>query len=159
MYRKIFFNKIEKFNMSRRKRNNNEQLNPMHFIQKMLSTKETYCKYKNEGCNWKGLLKDLNYHLDNNCPKEKVNFVYKECKEKINRDYLDKHKLICNYRKILCEDCKMEICFIYLNEHRKKCPKFKIFCYQNCDLYLERRYIEQHIKEDCPNTIFNCDFM
>jgi hypothetical protein len=57
-----------------------------------------------------------------------------------------------------CPSCEVLIAYIEIPEHQKSCPRYKVKCHQNCNLQIERQYVDSHILDHCENTIVECPF-
>ncbi len=136
----------------------NETPNSMIILKNIINGKEIFCVNKKENCNWKGLIKDIDNHLKTTCLKEKIKCKFKECEFISKREEMSVHEKNCINRIVNCPSCDIQVCYKKLQEHINICPKLKIECVQKCGSELERGNMENHIKNECPNTLFECKF-
>ena len=136
----------------------NETPNSMIILKNIINGKEIYCVNKKENCQWKGLIKDIDNHLKINCLKEKIKCKFKECDFISKREEMSVHEKNCIFRIVNCPSCEIQVCYKKLQDHINICPKLKIECIQKCGSELERGNMENHIKNECPNTLFECKF-
>ena len=132
---------------------------PVEVINVLLNKQHIRCKNRNFGCGWEGILSQLMDHLDNICPKQTIQCTLQGCTEKLFREDLANHLAICKYRIVQCEFCLLSLPFIELQGHLDDiCPKIKVECPQKCGQFIEREKLEEHVKNDCGNTILTCPF-
>ena len=136
----------------------NETPNSMIILKNIINGKEIFCVNKKENCNWKGLIKDIDNHLKTTCLKEKIKCKFKECEFISKREEMSIHEKNCINRIVNCPSCEIQVCYKKLQDHINICPKLKIECIQKCGSELERGMMENHIKNECPNTLFECKF-
>lgn len=133
-----------------------ESVNGLEFINKILERQILYCKNREKGCKWFSTLSLYEKHLRLECLKEIISCTNINCQIKIQRENLEKHLNECSYRLVNCKYCEKEVSSILMNSHKNDCLNIKILCTQNCNVYIERCNLEQHIKISCPNTEVTC---
>lgn len=89
----------------------------LQFIEKQI----IYCNNKQKGCEWKGMVKDLEEHLSNSCLKEDKICPYDNCGQYIMKEKMDEHKDNCKYRLEKCKECNEEIESYKLKDHQLSC--------------------------------------
>ena len=121
-----------------------------------------YCINKEKGCEWKGEVKDIRNHLENNngCQMEEVECP-NQCSMKVQRRHLSSHiNADCQYRKIECVYCHKKIKQEFINGvHLDECPKVPLPCPNGCKKKwkLLREDMEAH-REVCPLELIQCQY-
>ena len=128
------------------------------FVKAIIEKQIKYCHYKNEGCTWKGTVKDSFIHQNTTCPRERITCSLEGCEQSTPREQMQEHISNCDYRIIQCENCKVETPFISLNQHYTTCPKYPVECPQQCNTKVQRENINEHILNECPNTKVKCPY-
>ena len=140
---------------------------PSRKLQLTLNDKEVWCTHKKDGCPWKGRLKDLQNHLnvESSDKLDGCQFVVSECiycKEPVYRKSLFEHRSqLCSKRPYICDHCNdYRSNFLDVTQnHIPVCPLAPIECINNgCGRRIQRKDLQKHIDEDCPETIINCEF-
>ena len=131
---------------------------PIPLIDGIISKKEIYCKNKDKGCKWIGLVQNYNEHLGKECLKESVQCSHEGCDVQVLREVYELHKKNCPYRKEQCEACLSMIPIKDVEEHKRTCQKVKVECPQKCGYMVAREKMESHIKDECEMTIVDCPF-
>ena len=114
------------------------------------------CTNKERGCEWQGELNAINDHL-NGCQFEGVKCSNK-CGKMLQRRYLTSHvDNKCPRRKVDCQYCHITGQHQYIEgEHKKQCPKLPLPCPNKCKVgSVPREDMEAH-KKECPFEIINC---
>jgi len=132
-------------------------VSPIKFVAAILEKQTLKCQHKN--CNWSGKLIDLSNHLNIECLYEKVKCVYSQCTEKHERINIKSHEEICSFSPSECEKCLEKMLLGEKILHSKICKKEKIECPQSCKILVERDSIEDHILNDCGNSLMNCQYL
>ena len=137
-------------------------------LKRELYVQKVFCSKRRLGCEWEGKLGKLDRHLNlQQSPEKQVKecqFSEVECTlcfQPFQRRYLQAHQSDdCLKRLFACQHCnKHEATFDEVTQsHWPVCPSFPLPCPNNCDLVLQRQELENHITEDCPLTIVDCDF-
>ena len=136
--------------------------------ERYLNAQEVFCSRKNDGCEWKGKLKEYEQHLNETpAPDNQLNgcqFVEVECKHEcggwFQRRYIATHQdQECLERPYACEHCNdHDSTFKEVTDiHYAECPKYPVTCPNECrhDPF-ERQEIEDHLEDDCPLTKVSC---
>ena len=116
------------------------------------------CKNNNEGCQWKGQLKDLNEHINNQCKKQKIKCENIGCKLMIKREDIKEHLKQCGFKEILCPDCGVKLIREQIEYHRTKCPKLKMECIQGCKKMVPRDEMNTHLVKECDYSKVLCNY-
>ena len=136
--------------------------------ERYLNAQEVFCSRKNDGCEWKGKLKEYEQHLNESpAPDNQLDgcqFVEVECKHecggRFQRRYIATHQdQECLERPYACEHCnEYDSTFNEVTDiHYAECPKYPVTCPNECrhDPF-EQQEIEDHLKDDCPLTKVSC---
>ena len=119
-----------------------------------------YCNKKEEGCQWKGELNDVNDHAHNSCQFQKV-YCPNECGELIQRQNILFHTdYECMHRLIECRHCQYRGKFCYIIfQHLEDCPKFPLPCPNHCNssITILRESLNAHEKV-CPLAKVKCRY-
>ena len=142
---------------------------PDRRLQRTLSNLKVYCSNKNAGCSWSDTLGKLQLHLNvatindsgklDGCLFELVPCSY--CNAVLQRRRIKEHEMKrCPKRPFLCVHCnEYESSFQDVNDrHIPICPALIVPCPQKCGLEMERRYVQNHLLEDCPLYEIDCLF-
>ena len=137
-------------------------------LQRSLNDFSVYCVQRGLGCEWEGELGELDRHLSLQPPPEKLlrgcQFSEVECTlclQPFQLHHLQAHQSDdCPKRPFACQHCKQhEATFEEVAQsHWPVCPSFPLSCPNNCDLVLQRQELEQHVSQECPLTLVDCDF-
>ena len=110
-------------------------------------------------CSWKGTLKDIDDHLQQ-CPYQILSCT-NGCGENIERKQLQHHlENNCPKRLIKCQYCNEEDIYqlVITGEHLKVCPQYLIQCTnEECGQKVPRSQMTAH-KESCPKEIISCKY-
>jgi len=124
---------------------------------------EVRCSMKDRGCEWTGVLQDLDAHLD--VDTGDCQFVDVQCPNKCSQpvpkcgvpDHLENS---CPKRDYNCRYCGFtgtydEVC----NEHYPQCDSYPIPCPNSCTVVsIERGTLDMHLKM-CPYQEVECEVM
>ena len=137
-------------------------------LKRSLNDFHVYCSNKEEGCEWAGELGELDRHLNLQPPSEKrfVGCLFSEvdcsfCSHPFQRRYVQTHQSEdCPSRPYSCQHCnEYSATFDDVTaKHWPLCAFFPLSCPNSCELVLQRREIENHVKKECPLTSIDCDF-
>ena len=137
-------------------------------LQLSLNDFSVYCSHRGLGCEWEAELGAFERHLNLQPSPEKLlegcQFSVVECTlclQPFQRCHLKTHQSDdCPKRPFACQHCNQhEAIFEEVSQsHWPVCSSFPLPCPNNCDLVLQRREIEQHVRKDCSLTLLNCDF-
>ena len=109
-------------------------------------------------CSWKGTLKDIDDHLQQ-CPDQILSCT-NGCGENIERKQLQYHlENDCPIRLIKCQYCNEENIYqVITGDHLKECPQYPIQCInEGCGQKVLRSEIKPH-KRSCPKEIISCEY-
>ena len=139
---------------------------PNKGLQRSLCEFKVYCS--NTGCQWVGELGQLDNHLNLNpsqqnqlqgCYLSQIKCLH--CSELFLRFYIEDHQNNrCPRRPFSCEYCKTfkSTYKKVATKHWPVCGSYPVPCTNKCGETLQRQNLENHIANDCPQTIINCDF-
>ena len=129
---------------------------------------QVYCSHKQEGCEWKGELGQLDNHLNlspqpdkqlEGCEYSEIECIY--CSELIKRPNITVHQdNLCPKRSFSCEYChSYESDYDdVINNHWPVCGYQTVQCPNECGTALKRQVLENHVIRSCPKTVIDCDF-
>ena len=120
---------------------------------------QVYCtnnKRTRKSCSWKGRLKDIDDHLQYECPDQILSCT-NGCGKNIERKQLQHHlENNCPKRLIICRYCNEQV--IAGDQHLKVCPQYPIHCTnEGCGQEVLRFQIKPH-KRSCPKEIISCEY-
>ncbi|KAM9994028.1 hypothetical protein ACTFIZ_011986 [Dictyostelium cf. discoideum] len=120
--------------------------------------KKKFIKDEENGCKEILKVEDFDSHVKN-CQFKFIQCSNKGCKKKFRSNTFGDHENQCTFKLGTCEICKKnDIVKNKLKNHNKVCPKVKIDCSQDCQMKIERDEMNNHIENDCENTIVNCKY-
>ena len=137
-------------------------------LQRSLYGFQVYCSHKQEGCEWKGELGQLDNHLNlspqpdkqpEGCEYSEIECIY--CSELIKRCNIAFHQTdLCPKRPFSCEYCHSYESHYedVINNHWPVCGYHPVQCPNECGTFPQRQALENHITRDCPKTFIDCDF-
>ena len=109
-------------------------------------------------CSWKGKLKDIDDHLQQ-CPYQILSCT-NGCGKNIEQRQLQHHlENNCPKRLIKCQYCNEEDIYqVITGDHLKVCPRYPIQCTnKGCGQEVLRFEIKPH-KRSCPKEIISCEY-
>ena len=139
-------------------------------LKRALNEFHVYCPHRLSDCEWEGELGKLDEHFNSDplperqlegCPFAVIECVH--CKEGIRRDKIAGHQLKrCPQRPYTCEYCaEYKSTFEDVaHSHWPECKCFLLPCPNECKpsgLGLQRQCLNQHVKEECPLTVVQCE--
>ena len=137
-------------------------------LKRSLYTFRVRCTNKKQGCQWEGELGQLDNHLNYNPPEEKqlegCQFSIISCllcKKHSLRSIITAHQHDeCPKRPFSCEYCKdYDSTFEdILTNHWQMCDYYPVSCIDGCGERVQRQNFENHIANECPFTVVDCDF-
>ena len=139
-------------------------------LERSLKELEVWCSYREEGCEWKGKLGELEEHLTRDPSPENqlkgCQFVEVECTHKcgewFQRHHITTHETQqCKKRPYSCDHCRdYDSTFEDVTEvHYPQCGKYPVSCPNDCDVSkIERQDLESHLKDQCPLEQVDCPF-
>ena len=122
------------------------------------NNKQTSFLFGGDSCSWKGKLKDIDDHL-RQCPYQILSCT-NGCGKNIERKQLQHHlENDCPKRLIKCQYCNEEDIYqVITGDHRKVCPQHPIRCTnEGCDQKVPRSQMIAH-KETCPKENISCEY-
>ena len=130
--------------------------------------KHVCCDNSAEGCQWEGLLGELQQHLNTEPASENrlegCDYTRLDCRhgcgEAFKRMDITDHEEACPSRLFDCEYClefRSTIDDIVRNHH-PKCRVYPVDCPNDCGTGLLRHEVKHHTSTDCPLEITGCDF-
>ncbi len=141
-------------------------------LKRSLNNFKVHCANKRLCCRWVGELGELENHLNpkpspdtqlQGCQFTEVQCLH--CSEHFQRSSIEMHQNEqCLKRPFICEYCKCYdlSCLIYEDvaaNHWPVCGSYPVQCPNKCsDDPIERRNLDNHVTNDCPLTIVDCDF-
>ena len=136
----------------------------LFFKRKVLQLK-IRCSNKPQGCQWVGELGDLDRHLKLGSVDGKCQFVEVECPLKCDK-YIQRRDLVnhqsneCPKRAFTCKHCGFKSTYEGVTaDHWPKCQRCPVICPNKCSKgAIERRFLQRHLKEDCPLQEIECKF-
>ena len=150
---------------------NEDEINdfPSKGLQQPLYGFQVYCSNKDSGCEWKGELGQLDRHLNvsqttsenelDGCEYSVIECMF--CQDFCVRSELLYHKTeLCDKRPFSCEHCNdYESTYEdVIHNHWPKCGHHPVKCPNKCGAVLLRQDMKNHMKNDCPLTLLECDF-
>ena len=144
------------------------QTQPNNWLQRALNQLLVYCIHKNDGCEWIGLLGELEEHLNCNAnaydPTKGCEFVpirCHDCNDSVPRKGYGMHiSNLCEQRPFSCEYCGQynSIYLDIINNHWPQCPCHPVECTNKCGKHTKRKDLRQHLIDECPLTSIPCEF-
>ena len=135
------------------------------FFKRKVMALKIHCGNKGSGCEWVGELGDLDKHLNLGSVDGIWNFVVVECPlrcgKRIQRRYLANHKSNeCSKGPFSCKYCDYQATHEkVVNDHWPKCQRYPELCPNLCSTdEIERRFLQRHLKEECPLQEIECEF-
>ena len=137
-------------------------------LQRSLYGFQVYCSHKQEGCEWKGELGQLDNHLNlspqadkqlEGCEYSEIECIY--CSELIKRCNIAFHQSdLCPKRPFSCEYCHSYESHYedVINSHWPVCGYHPVQCPNECGTFPQRQALQNHITRDSPKTFIDCDF-
>ena len=142
---------------------------PNKGLQRSLNVFKVQCVNQNQGCQWVGELGELDSHLNSDsftlerqlsgCKYVVIKCLY--CSKLLQRSdiqiHLNDH---CHRRPFSCKYCgEFESYYEDVTtNHWPICGYYLVPCPNECGETLQRQNLENHIANDCPLTVVDCDF-
>ena len=128
-------------------------------IERKLRALEVRCRFRANGCEWKGELRDLEGHIDpkhGHCKHRAVECP-KGCGLTVLQSELDHHtRNICPNRDHQCRYCSKVLPFSSLRSHYDECPQVSVACPHGCSGFFPRILTSQHLAT-CPVQPVDCE--
>ena len=144
---------------------------PEHSLDRTLLGLKVFCSAKAQGCTWSGQLRELGRHLNetysaeeqlSGCGFTEVTCIHSDCGVVLERRLATDHQSkLCGRRPHSCEHCG-DYTSTYedvTGNHHLVCGRYPISCPKGClSSQIERRFMEQHLKRECPLVVVECQF-
>jgi hypothetical protein len=114
-----------------------------------------FCENKNQNCNWKGILKDREGHLQI-CNRAVIYCKNTNCKVFNFREDIIKHESTCNFRNEKCRHCSIDYLAAEEEKHLEICEFLKLPCRNFCGEMIERKFMNIHLENNCGNSLIFC---
>lgn len=110
-------------------------------------------------CNSQCDLRDIQSHLDKDCPLQPVTCRYKCDTTDLKRFEIENHEnKICKMRPYKCSYCPHKAKAIEIDLHNKICPKVPVLCPNGCTYdKMSRESLIVHLTQ-CPLQGVSCEF-
>lgn len=111
-----------------------------------------------KGCEWKGELRKLAEHLQNECLYVLTTCKYK-CRTAVLKwdiEWHEEHQ--CRERPYKCSFCDLQATAEEIDRHASECKERLVPCPNNCPKKLKEYEIAKHLELQCPLQIFSCIF-
>ena len=140
---------------------------PNKGLQQPLYAFQVHCSNKEDGCEWKGELGQLDNHLNWNNLKQDIegcafaNIKCSYCFEIVAGNSLQHHKNeLCDKRPFSCEHCNdYESTYDdVIHNHWPVCGSHPVKCPNKCGTFCQRQHCAKHVSSDCLLTVLECDF-
>lgn len=134
------------------------QLHPDNFAKREMLNQLVFCRMKKQReCPWKGPLGKLEGHLSD-CPFVDIKCP-KGCGKELQRKDLEEHlEKDCPNRTIPCKYCKEEIRWNILERHYEGCPQFPVKCEKCGKEDIPRGLMQEHKDKECLEVEMECPF-
>lgn len=131
---------------------------PDNDLYKEITSSIVRCKHYKEGCKWVDPLSSLQSHLDV-CRYDAVSCP-NSCSALLSRMCVHDHlEYTCPRRRVLCEFCGNEFSGEQMEQnHSGNCLYETVWCENKCGARLERRYLSNHMKNECHKRTVQCQF-
>ena len=128
-------------------------------LERKILALQVYCRVKDRGCGWKGVLRELDTHLDTDCQYVAVDCP-NGCGERPKRRNLPDHlRNSCPKRKFSCPYCQFKATYERVaNEHWPQCEKYPLPCPNDCGVGTVERGRLEHHRSECPLQVVECEF-
>ena len=128
---------------------------------------QVFCANRSKGCDWTGCLGEAETHLNINphirylsygCQFTLVQCQF--CFQEVQRNGLDDHINQCPKRPYCCEYCQNYTSHYedVSSNHWPVCEFYPLQCPNSCGEDIARNTLENHITDDCPMTIIECEY-
>lgn len=114
-------------------------------------------KSKSTKCNWKGVLSEMEDHLNDICEYVTSMCPYEGCNVTCMRKELDQHKSKCEFRMTKCpfKGCEKRMHFEKLPDHKITCVFMAEPCL-NCEEMIDCLDTAEHLLKDCQYQDIPC---
>ena len=128
-----------------------------YFQRNVINKLQARCNEKENGCQWEGLLGEMQHHLAQ-CQYVKEDCPY-QCEGRVQRRHLEEHKAnLCPQRSFDCGHCDYRGTYREVtDQHWSVCVSFPLACPNNCGAdNIPQGQLQAHI--ECPLQEVACDF-
>ncbi|XP_005091031.2 TNF receptor-associated factor 6 [Aplysia californica] len=142
------------------------QMFPDVAIQREILSLSVQCPNTDDGCAWRGELRELEKHREV-CRMEEVHCPH-GCELTTKRCQLDDHVTVCPSRQVQCKHCQEHVIYQNLEKHTENCPKAFVTCEVCGVVSLPREDLDKHIHPStgtcekvvvvCPYSDFGCSY-
>ena len=120
-----------------------------------------YCSMKGRGCDWSGMLGQLDTHLDpdqNNCQHVDIKCPL-NCQQTTSKNMVEQHLAMeCIKRDYVCQYCNFNATYdVIVKTHWPVCIFFPIQCPNFCGVTCERDVMKDHMSMCCLEEVA-CEF-
>lgn len=118
-------------------------------LARTLRQKKVKCTHKEEGCEWIGVLSELDEHLDSTKRMEGCAFktlqACAHCNMSLKRNEFENHELRCPQKPLRCEFCDEFKCPQHeMAQHWESCDLYPIVCPKDCGVTMTRLSLDEH---------------
>ena len=129
--------------------------------QKRINCLRVYCSMKESGCDWSGMLEQLDTHLDpdqDNCQYVDTKCPL-NCQQSIPKNKVEQHVAQhCAKRPYVCQHCNFKATYEeVVDTHLPECKYVPMQCPNLCGVTFERDFMEDHMKM-CRLEEVECEF-
>ena len=129
--------------------------------QKSIASLKVYCSLKERGCDWSGVLEQLEAHLDpdlDNCQYVDTKCPL-NCQQAIPKNKVEQHvREECVKREHVCQHCNFKATYEeVVDTHLPECMYVPLQCPNFCGVSCEREVMEDHMKI-CRLEEVTCEF-
>ena len=135
------------------------EIYPNNMAKRAILNLMIYCDKQEEGCTWKGELRQRDEH-NKECGHV-LEVCDNFCEESVLRKDIKKHKESeCSRRMVGCDYCDSRLEYRQLADHYKICDKYPVACHYLCGVQVARKDLKTHISKEgeCPKSSLKCDF-
>ena len=129
--------------------------------QRQMDCLRVYCSMKGRGCDWSGMLGQLDTHLDpdqNDCQHVDIKCPL-NCQQTTSKNKVEQHLAMeCIKRDYVCQYCNFNATYeVMVKTHWPVCIFFPIQCPNFCGVTCERDVVKDHMKMCCLEEVV-CEF-
>jgi hypothetical protein len=118
------------------------------------ATTSDLAKHVTNKCDWKGLVRDIDDHLAEDCQFTVTKCSNLGCGESLERRLMGDHNNVCEFRRVECHYCHIQFPFRTIELHRGRCDLRPIKC--ACNANFTAAELVKHRSDDCPLTLVDC---
>ncbi len=131
-----------------------------HRSDRQIKSLKIMCTKAGEGCDWVGMLSELDDHTQKQCGYCTVTCPHPECAEEVMASDLRHHiDEKCPYRNYSCPDCQKSGPYqSIVTTHREECPAVEVECPNGCEAGgITRGSLRQH-RTVCTMEVVACTY-